>query len=146
MGFTRNEVTSVPRGLLHLGSILACAARKRPSAVHFCGTILRLAPTGRYPAPCLVEPGLSSRGVFTRAGDCLSNFPINIVYYTDLPPAVQVVNKRKLEKSKRLRVHLRSMHSGTVLMLSQLARDPLGYFHLHNLLCIVSRINQRNAR
>ena len=25
MGFTRNEVTSVPRGLLHLGSILACA-------------------------------------------------------------------------------------------------------------------------
>ena len=28
MGFTRNEVTSVPRGLLHLGSILACAGDK----------------------------------------------------------------------------------------------------------------------
>ncbi len=26
MGFTRNEVTNAPRGLLHLGSILACAA------------------------------------------------------------------------------------------------------------------------
>lgn len=62
MGFTRNEVTNAPRGLLHLGSILACAALKRPSAVHFCGTILRLAPTGRYPASCLMEPGLSSRG------------------------------------------------------------------------------------
>jgi len=34
----------------------------QPSAVHFCGTILRLAPTGRYPASCPVEPGLSSRG------------------------------------------------------------------------------------
>lgn len=39
--------------------------RERPSAVHFCGTILRLAPTGRYPASCLMEPGLSSRDVFT---------------------------------------------------------------------------------
>lgn len=35
---------------------------KRPSAVHFCGTILQLALTGRYPAPCPAEPGLSSRG------------------------------------------------------------------------------------
>jgi hypothetical protein len=34
----------------------------RPSAVHFCGPILQLALTGRYPASCPVEPGLSSRG------------------------------------------------------------------------------------
>jgi len=27
-----------------------------------CGTFLRVAPTGRYPAPCPVEPGLSSPG------------------------------------------------------------------------------------
>src|SRR2546421_5496987 len=27
---------------------------------HFCGTFLRVTPTGRYPAPCSVEPGLSS--------------------------------------------------------------------------------------
>jgi hypothetical protein len=26
----------------------------------FCGTILRVTPTGRYPAPCSTEPGLSS--------------------------------------------------------------------------------------
>jgi len=26
----------------------------------FCGTFLRVTPTGRYPAPCSVEPGLSS--------------------------------------------------------------------------------------
>jgi hypothetical protein len=26
----------------------------------FCGTILRVTPTGRYPAPCSAEPGLSS--------------------------------------------------------------------------------------
>lgn len=42
-----------------------------PSAVHFCGTILQLALTGRYPAPCPMEPGLSS-GKNSR--DCLSNF------------------------------------------------------------------------
>jgi hypothetical protein len=47
----------------------------RPSAVHFCGTFLRLAPTGRYPASCPMEPGLSSRGR-EAAGDCLSNFPV----------------------------------------------------------------------
>jgi hypothetical protein len=27
---------------------------------HFCGTFLRVTPTGRYPAPCSTEPGLSS--------------------------------------------------------------------------------------
>ncbi len=26
----------------------------------FCGTFLRVTPTGRYPAPCSMEPGLSS--------------------------------------------------------------------------------------
>jgi hypothetical protein len=29
-------------------------------AVCFCGTFLRVAPTGRYPAPCPMKPGLSS--------------------------------------------------------------------------------------
>ena len=29
-------------------------------AVSFCGTFPRVAPAGRYPAPCPVEPGLSS--------------------------------------------------------------------------------------
>src|SRR5205085_6962910 len=27
---------------------------------HFCGTFLRVTPTGCYPAPCPAEPGLSS--------------------------------------------------------------------------------------
>jgi len=31
----------------------------RPAVV-FCGTFLRVAPTGCYPAPCSLEPGLSS--------------------------------------------------------------------------------------
>lgn len=63
-----------PRGLLHHGSTLACAALRRPSAVHFCGTILRLAPTGRYPAPCPMEPGLSSRGTNPPAIVCQTSF------------------------------------------------------------------------
>ncbi len=34
---------------------------RTPSAVHFCGTILQLALTGRYPASRPAKPGLSSR-------------------------------------------------------------------------------------
>jgi len=60
VGFTRRYVTIPPRGLLHHGSTLACAYQT-PSAVHFCGTFLQLALTGRYPALCPAEPGLSSR-------------------------------------------------------------------------------------
>jgi hypothetical protein len=33
-----------------------------PPAVCFCGPVLGVAPTGRYPAPCPMVPGLSSTG------------------------------------------------------------------------------------
>ncbi len=33
----------------------------RQKAVYFCGTVLKVAPTGRYPAPCPTELGLSSK-------------------------------------------------------------------------------------
>ena len=33
---------------------------ERPWRFVFCGTFLRVAPTGSYPAPCSAEPGLSS--------------------------------------------------------------------------------------
>ena len=42
------------------------SARQRLTIMHgawrfvFCGTFLRVTPTGRYPAPCSMEPGLSS--------------------------------------------------------------------------------------
>lgn len=80
MGFTRNVVTYAPRGLLHHGSTLTCSDISQPSAVHFCGTILQLAPTGRYPASCHAEPGLSSRSILATS-DCLSNFPMQITVY-----------------------------------------------------------------
>ena len=35
-------------------------------AVFFCGTFLRVAPTGCYPAPCSLEPGLSSNRLLGR--------------------------------------------------------------------------------
>src|SRR2546425_12045228 len=37
----------------------------------FCGTLLRVTPTGRYPAPCSAELGLSSTGRSRR--DCLAD-------------------------------------------------------------------------
>ena len=36
--------------------------RPRPRLCPFCGTLLRVTPTGRYPAPCSLEFGLSSGG------------------------------------------------------------------------------------
>ncbi len=40
----------------------------------FCGTFLRVAPTGRYPAPCSMQLGLSSDNAFrTVARDRLAN-------------------------------------------------------------------------
>src|SRR5439155_1229160 len=35
---------------------------------HFCGTFLRVAPTGCYPAPCSAEPGLSSNAIYFAGG------------------------------------------------------------------------------
>jgi hypothetical protein len=36
--------------------------RPRPRLCHFCGTLLRVTPTGCCPAPCSLESGLSSGG------------------------------------------------------------------------------------
>lgn len=41
-------------------------------AVCFCGTILRVAPTGRYPAPCPAELRLSSGIDYPRLSDLLA--------------------------------------------------------------------------
>ncbi len=67
VGFTRARVTATLRRVLRL--------RFHPyrvaPAVCFCGTFLRVTPTGRYPARCPVKPGLSSR---PRARDCPATF------------------------------------------------------------------------
>jgi len=43
--------------------VLGWVAPARPSAVCFCGTVLTVARTGRYPAGLAIgEPGLSSTG------------------------------------------------------------------------------------
>ncbi len=43
-----------------------------------CCTFRRLAPPRRYLAPCPEEPGLSSRHVYTRAGDCPANSAVSL--------------------------------------------------------------------
>ncbi len=63
VGFTRARVSAELRELLPHDFTLTGEA----PAVCFCGTFLRVAPTGRYPAPCPVKPGLSSRPA---ARDC----------------------------------------------------------------------------
>jgi hypothetical protein len=42
-------------------------------AVCFCGTFLRVTPTGRYPARCPLKPGLSSR---SKTRDCPDSVPL----------------------------------------------------------------------
>src|SRR6202521_4153935 len=39
---------------------------RRRRRCNFCGTFLRVAPTGCYPAPCSLEPGLSSNRLLGR--------------------------------------------------------------------------------
>jgi hypothetical protein len=59
---TRPPVGSYPTISPLPRRVPADAARLCP----FCGTLLRVAPTGCYPAPCSVEPGLSSSGPAAR--------------------------------------------------------------------------------
>src|ERR1700688_455852 len=56
-------------------------------AVCFCGTLLRVTPTGRYPARCPLKPGLSSR-LATR--DCPAHFAFRSV------PDPHAQSKRRL--------------------------------------------------
>ena len=48
--------------LLHCHCTLTALMRR----YHFCCAFLRVTPTGRYPAPCPVKPGLSSSGTSRR--------------------------------------------------------------------------------
>ena len=52
-------VTCSAGGLLHRRFTLTDRRTDRRSV--FCGTVPRVTPGGRYPPPCPVEPGLSSR-------------------------------------------------------------------------------------
>jgi hypothetical protein len=47
-------------GLLPHHFTLTGLSLRRSRRCHFCGTFLRVTPTGDYPAPCSMEPGLSS--------------------------------------------------------------------------------------
>ncbi len=56
MGFTRPMCLHTAGALLPHHFTVAALLR----LCHFCGTFRRVAPPGRYPASCPVEPGLSS--------------------------------------------------------------------------------------
>ena len=58
-------VTRGAGGLLHHRFTLTCASCQGHRRSVLCGTFRRVAPPGRYPAPCPVESGLSSS-----AGEC----------------------------------------------------------------------------
>lgn len=58
MGFAWPADHPAAGGLLHRLCTLALTARA--GAVCFCGTVLGVSPTGRYPASCPAESGLSS--------------------------------------------------------------------------------------
>lgn len=65
-------------GLLHRHSTLTGIPRR----FLFCCTGLGVTPTGRYPAPCPVKPGLSSPAPFRKCGsDHLSYSEINRINY-----------------------------------------------------------------
>ncbi len=47
----------------------------------FCGTILGVAPTGCYPAPCSAEPGLSSHRTFPMRDHLSYSHPSTISFH-----------------------------------------------------------------
>jgi hypothetical protein len=57
---------------------------KKPpdEAVFFCGTFLRVTPTGRYPAPCPAELGLSSKATFAFATAQFTHIMILCSYFS----------------------------------------------------------------
>ncbi|MEA2617242.1 MAG: hypothetical protein QOE72_3025, partial [Chloroflexota bacterium] len=61
-GFTWPAGHPAAGGLLPHHFTVAAARLRAPWLCPFCGTLLRVTPTGRYPAPCSAEPGLSSSG------------------------------------------------------------------------------------
>ncbi len=65
VGFTE-PVSRLTAGELlpHHSTLTGTLFDNRDQAVCFCGTILGVTPTGRYPAPCPAELGLSSRAAF----------------------------------------------------------------------------------
>src|SRR5438445_5883745 len=70
-GFTWPAGHPVAGGLLpHLFTLTwrRVSGDSRCRAVIFCGTFLRVAPTGCYPAPCSLEPGLSSNAIYFAGG------------------------------------------------------------------------------
>jgi len=87
-GLPGRPVTRPPVGSYPTISPSPAAARGGPPAVSFCGTLLRVAPTGCYPAPCSVEPGLSS----TRRRDAPR--PSGRLAPPSLPPHVPAGNGR----------------------------------------------------
>ncbi len=86
VGFTRTRVTATSRELLPHDFNLTAAA-----AVCFCGTFLRVTSTGRYPAPCPMKPGLSSR-IIARSSSVLRFF---ILAFLNVMPSL--VEARRLE-------------------------------------------------
>jgi len=57
-GLPGQDVTILPVSSYLAVAPLPCA--EAHGGLHFCGTFLRVASTGCYPAPCPAEPGLSS--------------------------------------------------------------------------------------
>ncbi len=64
VGFTKQTSHLASGALLPHRFILARIQQIVSGRFVFCGTFLRVAPTGRYPAPCSVQLGLSSDAAF----------------------------------------------------------------------------------
>ncbi len=70
VGFTMRRLLPAPRCALTapFHPCLCASLRRRHRRSALCGTFQRLAASGRYPAPCPVELGLSSAAPVTRHG------------------------------------------------------------------------------
>ena len=89
-----------------VSSYLAFPSLPENQAVYFCCTILRVASTGSYPAPCPTELGLSSYTTFRhRIRDCLA-YSLSF-YQRNIKLSILLYNHNSIQQSQLLLYRLR---------------------------------------
>jgi hypothetical protein len=105
VGFTKQTSHLASGALLPHRFILARIQQIVPGRFVFCGTFLRVAPTGRYPAPCSMQLGLSSGTAFrtsTRGHHISSHLEYLLLLLSSYPSTEMIFQQKLLNDWKWL--------------------------------------------
>ncbi len=150
MGFTRNEVTSVPRGLLHLGSILACAGNPAiggPFLWHYPST--RADWTLSSILPCGARTFLSWQQRPPAIVCQAFRTTLHSIQAFGFPDKLNITGNPTspvlLDKLEYFRIYLRSCNLRFISFIFQSRTKPIRCFRFHDFLRIMPWINDAHA-